>query len=351
VTGVFAATERSGHEEIVFCRDAASGLRAIVAIHDTTLGPGLGGIRMRDYASEAEALVDVLRLSEAMSLKASLSGLEFGGGKAVMIGVPPADRRADQFRALGRFVESLGGRYVPTEDLGTYTPDVEVLRETSRYGVGLSEKRGGGGDPSPMTAWGVVCGLRSAVDAAGLPAGLRGKKVVIQGVGKVGMALARFLIEAGAEVVVSDVERKRLEDAQRLGARIVANDDVLREPCDVLAPCATGAGLNEQTIPELRCRIVGGGANNQLATDDDDDRLASRGILYAPDFAINAGGLINVADELGAGGYSRERAKAKTETIEPTLRAIFAESARTGAAPGTVAVRMARARIDERRSR
>jgi leucine dehydrogenase len=351
VTSIFAASERSRHEEIVFCRHAASGLRAIVAIHDTTLGAGLGGIRMRDYASETEALVDVVRLSEAMSLKASLAGLDFGGGKAVMIGVPPTDRRAEQFRALGRFVESLGGRYIPTEDLGTYTPDVEVLRETSRYGVGLSEKRGGGGDPSPMTAWGVVCGLRSAIDVAGLPAGLGGKKVVVQGVGKVGMALVRFLLEAGAEVAVSDVERGRLAEAERLGARVVANDTVLGEPCDILAPCATGAGLNERTIPELRCRIVGGGANNQLATDEDDERLVARGILYAPDFAINAGGLINVADELGPGGYSRERAKAKTEAIEGTLRAIFAESARTAVAPGEVAVRMARARIEEHRAR
>jgi glutamate dehydrogenase/leucine dehydrogenase len=351
VTSVFAASECARHEEIVFCRDAPSGLRAIVAIHDTVLGPGLGGIRMRDYASETEALVDVLRLSEAMSLKASLAGLEFGGGKAVMIGVPPACRRADQFRALGRFVESLGGRYIPTEDLGTYTPDVEMLRETSRFGVGLSEERGGGGDPSPMTAWGVVCGLRSAIDAAGLPAGLRGKKVVVQGVGKVGLALVRFLLDAGAEVAVSDVERARLTDAERLGARVVPNDTVLSEPCDILAPCATGAGLNERTIPELRCRIVGGGANNQLATDDDDERLAARRILYAPDFAINAGGLINVADELGPGGYSRERAKAKTDTIESTLRAIFAESARTGSPPGKVAKRIASARIEERRGR
>ncbi len=347
---MFAASERPGHEQIVHCRDRASGLRAIVAIHDTTLGPGLGGIRMRDYASEAEALVDVLRLSEAMSLKASLAGLDFGGGKAVMLGVPQASRRASQFHALGRFVDSLGGRYIPTEDLGTYTPDVEQLRETSRYGVGVAQSRGGGGDPSPMTAWGIVCGLRAAIDAAGLAAGFAGKKVVVQGVGKVGMALARYLVEAGAAVVVSDVDQGRLEEAKRLGAGVIANEDVLREPCDVLAPCATGALLNERSIPELRCRIVGGGANNQLAIDEDDDRLAARGILYAPDFAINAGGLINVADELGEGGYRRERAKAKTEQIEPTLRAIFAESARTRVAPGKVAMRLARERIEKRRA-
>ena len=345
----FAASEAPAHEQIVYCRDTATGLRAIVAIHDTTLGAGMGGIRMRDYADESEALIDVLRLSEAMSLKASLAGLEYGGGKAVMIGVAPAARRAEQFRALGRFVDSLGGRYIPTEDLGTYTPDVERLRETSRYGVGLPESSGGGGDPSPMTAWGVVCGLRPSIEAAGLPAGFAGKKVVVQGVGKVGMALVRFLLEAGAEVAVSDVDRGRIDEAIKLGAREVSNDAVLREPCDVLAPCATGAVLDERTIPELRCRIVAGGANNQLATEADDDRVAARGILYAPDFAINAGGLINVADELGPGGYSRERAKATTERIEPTMARIFAESRRTDAPPGRVALRLARERIEQRR--
>ncbi len=337
-----------GHEQLVFCRDAASGLRAIVAIHDTTLGPGLGGIRMRDYASEEEALVDVLRLSRAMTLKASLAGLEYGGGKAVVVGMPPAERRAELFRALGRFVDSLGGRYIPTEDMGTFTADVEALRETSRYGVGVSEPRGGG-DPSPVTAWGVMCGLRAAFDAAGLSAGFAGKRVAVQGVGKVGMALVRYLLEARSEVLVSDVDASRLAEAEHLGARVVPNETVHHEACDVLAPCAGGGLLDERTIPELRCRIVGGGANNQLATEDDDERLRQRGVLYAPDFAINAGGLINVADELGPGGYSRNRAIAKTEEIEPTLRKIFAESSRTRVAPGRVALRLARERVEAKK--
>ena len=333
---------------MVYCRDRETGLRAIVAIHDTRLGPGLGGIRMRAYASENEALIDVLRLAGAMSLKASLAGLDYGGGKAVILGVPPAERRAALFRALGRFVDSLGGRYIPTEDLGTYTADVEDLRSTSRYGVGVAEARGGGGDPSPMTAWGVVCGLRAAIDGAGLAPGLRGKQVVVQGVGKVGLALVRYLVEAGAEVRASDVDSERADAARRLGARIVDNAAVHRERCDVFAPCATGAGLNERTIPELGCRIVGGGANNQLATEADDRRLQERGILYAPDFAINAGGLINVADELGPGGYTRARALAATERIEPTLCRIFAESRSSGTPPGAVAVRLAQARIEGR---
>ena len=341
--------EREGHEQVVFCRDPVTELRAIVAIHDTTLGPGLGGIRMRDYASEAEALTDVLRLSEAMSLKASLAGLDFGGGKAVIVGVARDGVRGALFAALGRFIDRLGGRYIPTEDLGTYTADVERLRETSRYGVGVSESLGGGGDPSPMTAWGVFCGMRAAIDAAGLADGFGGKRVVVQGVGKVGLALVRLLVEAKAEVRVSDVDPRRLEDAKRLGARVVANDSVHREDCDILSPCATGALLDEHTIPELGCRIVAGGANNQLASLEDGDRLEDRGIVYAPDFAINAGGLINVADELGPGGYDRARAVATTEKIEPTLRRIFAESKQTKVSAARVALRLARERIEAKR--
>ncbi|HSD10402.1 MAG TPA: Glu/Leu/Phe/Val dehydrogenase dimerization domain-containing protein [Candidatus Binatia bacterium] len=341
--------EREGHEEVVFCRDRSTGLRAIVSIHDTTLGPGLGGVRMRAYDSESDALADVLRLSEAMSLKASLAGLEFGGGKSVILGAPKAVDRPALFRAMGRFIDSLGGRYIPTEDLGTYTADIEHLRETSRFGVGVAESLGGGGDPSPMTAWGVVCGMRAAIDAANLPTGLRGKRVVVQGVGKVGLALLRYLLEGGADVRISDVDAARAEEARRLGAQVVANEAVHREPCDILSPCATGGLLNERTIPELGCRIVAGGANNQLATLEDDERLKNRGILYAPDFAINAGGLINVADELGPGGYDRSRALAATERIEPTLRRIFADSARRGVPPGALALRLARERIAARR--
>ena len=278
----------------MFCRDGRSGLRAVVAIHSTALGPGLGGIRMRDYASEDEALIDVLRLSEAMTWKASVAGLDFGGGKAVILGVPPAERRADVFRAFGREIEALAGRYLPTEDMGTFTEDLVVLRETSRFGVGLPTERGGGGDPSPTTAYGVFVGLRAAFAAAGLAPGFGGRTVAVQGVGKVGLALVRLLREAGAEVMVADVDRARLEQARALGARVVANQTIHREPCDVFAPCAGGAVLSERSIPELRCRIVGGGANNQLATEADGDRLAARGILYAPDFVINEIGRAHV---------------------------------------------------------
>lgn len=343
--------EAEDHEQVVFCRDRETGLRAIIAIHDTTLGPSLGGIRMRSYGSETEALRDVLLLAQAMTYKAAVAGLDFGGGKAVVLGVPPADRRAALFRALGSFVKSLSGRYIPTEDMGTITADVERLRETSPYGVGLSSERGGGGDPSPMTAHGVFCGMRAAIEAAGLASGFAGKRVAVQGVGKVGMALARDLLGAGAEVAVSDVDSARLEEVKRLGARVIACDVIHREPCDVFAPCAAGGVLNEKTIPELHCRVIAGGANNQLAGDEDEKRLHARGILYAPDFVVNAGGLINVADELGEGGYDRRRALARTEEIEPRLRRIFAESAQTRTPPGRIALRLARERIESARRR
>jgi glutamate dehydrogenase/leucine dehydrogenase len=337
--------EAEGHEQVVFCSDSRVGLRAIVAIHDTTLGPALGGIRVRSYASEEEALRDVLRLAKAMTFKAAVAGLDLGGGKAVVVGIPPRELRAEVFRALGRFVDSLGGRYIPTEDMGTDTEDLQRLRETSRYGVGLPEELGGGGDPSPMTALGVVCGMRAAIEAAGLPPGLRRKRVVVQGVGKVGLALARDLLAEGAEVLVCDLEEERVRAAERLGAVPVPCDGVFREPCDVFAPCAAGGVLNARTIPELGARIVAGGANNQLESDLDEERLRERGILWAPDFVINAGGLIQVAAELDPGGFDRRTACERTERIESTLKRIFAESKATGELPGQVALRLARERL------
>ena len=224
---------------------------------------------------------------------------------------------------------------------------ISVLRTADAWWVKTAA--GAARISTAATTTGQLLADRAAIDAASLSPGLRGKRVVVQGVGKVGMALVRYLLEGGAEVLVSDVDSGRADEARRVGAQVVANETVHREPCDILSPCATGALLNERTIPELGCRIIAGGANNQLATLGDDDRLQARGILYSPDFAINAGGLINVADELGAGGYDHDRALATTERIEPTLRGIFAESARSGAPPGTVALRLARERIAARR--
>jgi len=334
------------HEQVVFCADRAAGLKAIIVIHDTTLGPSLGGIRMRAYPSEAEAVTDALRLAQAMTFKAALAGLDYGGGKAVVIGDHTTTQREALFRALGRAIESLGGRYIPTEDMGTTTADIERVRKESRFGVGRDEVFSGGGDPSPMTAWGIFCGLRACLEEVDDTAEFRGKTVAVQGLGKVGYSLARYLHEAGANLIVADVDASRTQKATvELQARVVSPTEILFQPCDIFAPCAAGAVFNQDTIPRLRCRIIGGGANNQLLTDEDGDALQARGLLYAPDFAINAGGLINVADELGPGGYRRERAKAKTETIYPTLKTIFAEAKRREVPPHHLAVTLAQERI------
>lgn len=336
-----------GHEQVVVCTDQGAGLTAIIGIHDTTLGPALGGIRMRGYTSEDEALTDALRLSQAMTYKASLAGLSYGGGKAVVaiLGEPPANREA-LFRALGRAIQSLGGRYIPTEDMGTTTADLEHVLAESRFGAGRGEVFGGGGDPSPMTAWGILCGLRACLEETDGRVDFRGLKVALPGLGKVGFALAGYLHEAGVELIVADLDEARTQKAEsELGARIVDVDTILEQDCDILAPCAAGGIFHADTIPRLRCRIIGGGANNQLLTEDDGDAIHARDILYAPDFAINAGGLINVADELTPGGYRRERARAKTESIFDTLRTIFAQAEQRDVPPHRLAVTLAQERI------
>lgn len=346
MTSLLADMHAEDHEQVVFCADRAAGLQAIIVIHDTTLGPALGGIRMRAYASEAEAVTDALRLAQAMTFKAALAGLDYGGGKAVVIGDHTTTEREALFRALGRAVESLGGRYIPTEDMGTTTADIERVRKESRFGVGRDAVFGGGDDPSPMTAWGVMYGLRACLEELDGAAEFQGRTVAIQGLGKVGYALARYVREAGADLLVADVDATRTQRAaSELHARVVDPHEILFQQCDLLAPCAAGAIFNRETIPRLRCCIIGGGANNQLLTDDDGDTLRARGILYAPDFAINAGGLINVADELGPGGYRRERAQAKTETIYTTLKTIFAEAKRRDMPPHRLAITLAQERI------
>lgn len=301
---------------------------------------------MRAYASEAEAITDALRLAQAMTFKAALAGLDYGGGKAVVIGDHTTTQREALFRALGRAIESLAGRYIPTEDMGTTTADIERVRKESRFGVGRDEVFGGGGDPSPMTAWGIFCGLRACLEEVEGTAEFRGKTVAVQGLGKVGYSLARYLREAGANLIVADVDATRTQKAvAELQARVTGPEEILTQSCDILAPCAAGAIFNRDTIPHLRCRIIGGGANNQLLTEEDGDALAVRGIFYAPDFAINAGGLINVADELGPGGYRRERAQAKTEAIYSTLKTIFAEARSRSVPPHRLAVALAQERI------
>lgn len=334
------------HEQVVFCTDSTAGLTAIIAIHDTTLGPSLGGIRMRTYANEEDAVTDALRLARAMTYKASLAGLEYGGGKAVVVANETATSREILFRALGRAIESLAGRYIPTEDMGTTIADMEYVLAESRFGVGRAEVFGGGDDPSPMTAWGIFCGLRACLEETDGTTEFRGLTVALPGLGKVGYALAKYLHETGARLIVADVDAKRTQKAEaELNAQVVDPHQILTQQCDILAPCAAGGIFTQDTIRRLKCRIIGGGANNQLLTDADGDAIQERGILYAPDFAINAGGLINVADELRPGGYRHGRAKAKTEQIYTTLKTIFAEAKQRDIPPHRLAVTLAQERI------
>ena len=342
---VFSQMAAAGHEQVCHVADAATGLRAIVAVHSTALGPGLGGVRIREYADEQAALTDVLRLSEAMSYKAACAGLRCGGAKAVVLGPFPRDREAGM-HALGRAVDGLAGRYVATEDMGMTEADIALLNEVTPHAVGRSLEAGGSGDPSPHTADGVIAGMRASLRAAGRPVEFDGLSVAVQGCGNVGFGVIERLVAAGAQVFASDISQQACERAAGAGARIVDNDRIHAQSVDVFAPCGIGAILDERSIPELDCAIVAGGANNQLAIAADGERLAARGIIYAPDFVINAGGLINVSDELDGEGYNTERVRFRVASIESTLDEIFAEAISRGETTEAVATQMAKARIE-----
>ncbi len=293
---VFQNESFLNHEQIVFCSDPASGLKAIIAVHSTRLGPAMGGTRMWPYASEAAALQDVLRLSHGMTYKNALAGINFGGGKAVILGDPKSDKSGAALRAFAGYVDRLSGTYITAEDVGISVADVEEMRKVTPHVRGIAE--GGAGDPSPNTAFGVYKGMEAAVRHRLGAQSLSGVRVAIQGLGHVGMALGELLHEAGAELVVSDINEARVSDAvDCFGAEAVAPDEFHFASVDVLAPCALGAGLNEVTIPGIKAVVIAGAANNQLALPEDGERLRQRGILYAPDYAINAGGVISIAHE------------------------------------------------------
>lgn len=281
---VFERIGERGHEQVVFCNDPATGLRAIVAIHSTVLGPALGGTRFYPYASEADALEDVLRLSRAMTYKNAVSGLDLGGGKAVIIGEPRQIRTDDLIRAYASFIDGLGGRYLTAEDVGTTLDDMDLIHRETPYVTGVSESLGGSGDPSPATAWGVYWAMKACAQHLWQSAELAGRHVVVNGVGKVGSALVGHLVEADARVSVADIdpEATRLM-AERHGAAVVALESAHAVDCDIYSPCALGGALNDQTIPELRCAAVVGCANNQLQSEADAARLDQAGVLYAPD--------------------------------------------------------------------
>ena len=321
--GLFAQVKTTNHEQVVFCNDNATGLRAIIAIHNTVLGPGLGGTRMWNYASEAEALNDVLRLSRGMTYKAAISGLNLGGAKAVIIGDANQHKSEALMRKFGRFVENLNGKYITAEDVGTTTKDMEYVNMETDSVVGLPESMGGGGDPSPVTAYGTFMGMKASAKKAYGSDSLKGKKVAIQGIGKVGMHLVELVRNDGGIVSVSDINSDSLNHAAtEYGATVLNGDDIYSADVDIFAPCALGAILNTENINSLKCDIIAGAANNQLANEEEHGMLIKeKGLLYAPDFLINAGGLINVYSEYI--GYNRENAMRDTEKIYDTTVKIY----------------------------
>jgi valine dehydrogenase (NAD+) len=313
-----------GHEQVVFGNDPESGLRCIIAIYSTALGPALGGTRFYPYSSEETALVDVLRLSRAMAYKAACAGLDLGGGKAVIIGDPATDKSETLLRAYGRVIESLGGRYVTACDVGTAPADMSVVRRETRWATGALEVDGSSGDSGVMTAYGTYVGIRACVERAFGSPSLSGRHIAIQGVGKVGRRLAEHLHADGAKLTVSDVsEAATARCAEHLGADVVDPHDIHAVDADVFSPNALGGGLNDETIPQLQCQVVAGAANNQLLAPEHGAALAERGILYAPDYVINAGGVMQVGDELHPDGYSVERATARAGEIGHRLQDIF----------------------------
>ena len=335
-----------GHEQVVFGSDAETGMRAIIAIHSTALGPSLGGTRFYPYPDETTALTDVLRLAKAMAYKAAAAGLDLGGGKAVIIGDPARDKSEALLRAYGRLVESLNGRYVTACDMGTYPADMAIVARETRWATGADPVEGGSGDSGVLTAYGTFEGLQACVEEVWGSSDLRGRHVAIQGVGKVGRRLAVSIHEAGGRLTVADTDEDATAwCADHLGAEVVSVDKVHAVDADVFSPNALGAVLNDETIPELQCHIVAGAANNQLAEPRHADALADAGVLYAPDYVINAGGVIQVADELHTGGYSEQRARARASQIGPRLREIFALARAQGSTTAAAADHFAEQRM------
>lgn len=316
---IFSQLQSYEHEQIVICSEPTIGLKAIIAIHDTTLGPALGGTRMWNYENEQEALRDVLRLSRGMTYKAAISGLNLGGGKAVIIGDPREDKNEQLFRAFGRYVDSLGGRYITAEDVGIDVKDMEWVNMETKYVTGTPKATGGSGDPSPVTAYGVYMGIKASAKKAYGSDSLEGKRIAIQGAGHVSSYLAKLLSKENADLYICDIYQEKAEKvADETGAEVVDPDDIYGLDVDIFSPCALGGVVNDDTIPQFKCDIIAGGANNVLDEEDKHGNiLLDEGIIYAPDYVINAGGLINVASELE--GYNEERAHDKASRIYDTI--------------------------------
>ncbi len=336
-----------GHEQLVYCYDEPTGLRALIGIHNTVLGPALGGTRLWHYEKEEDALVDVLRLSRGMTFKAAISGLNLGGGKAVIIGDPKMKTEAF-LRRFGRFVQSLGGRYITAEDVNMRTRDMEYIGMETKHVTGLPETLGGGGDPSPVTAYGTYLGMKAAAKKVYGNDSLTGKTITVQGVGQVGTYLVEYLAKENAKVYVTDISQDRLQFvAKEYGAIVVGQEEIYDVNADIFAPCALGAIINDQTIDKLKCDIIAGAANNQLHDEEKHgNMLMERNIVFAPDFLINAGGLINVYNEY-LGNYNRDRAYSQTEKIYETCMDILTLSEKEGINPQKAAIAMATKRIND----
>lgn len=331
-----------GYEKVIQCHDANSGLNAIIAIHHTTHGPALGGMRLWPYATPQDALLDATRLAQGMTYKSAVAETGFGGGKAVILGQAQRDKTEPLLRAMGRFVDALGGQYITGEDVGTTVEDMSIVRQETPYVVGLPRARGGSGDPAPYTALGVFLGLRTCVEWALHTNDLRGIRVAVQGCGNVASHLCQQLHQAGALLTVTDVVAAKAQLlAQQYGASVVAPEEIYDVPCEVYAPCALGGTLNDHTIPRLQCHIVAGSANNQCLRAEHGDMLRQRDIVYAPDFVINAGGLLNVAMELVPTGYNAARVLEKVRHIADTVRALLDTAARQDISTHHAAVQLA----------
>ena len=341
---MFTDMEQMGHEQVIYCLDQTTGIRALIGIHSTTLGPALGGCRMWNYANEHEALRDVLRLSRGMTYKAALAGLALGGGKSVIFGDPVRDKSEALLRSFGKFVDSLGGKYITAQDVSISNTDLLHMHKETKHVVGLPVEMGGTGDPSPMTALGVFSGIKAAAAHRLQKNSLRGVRVAVQGCGSVGAKLCHLLHNEGAELLIGDIDADKTTPlSASCGAKVIASDALLGAEVDVFAPCALGAILDSDSIPQLQAKIVAGGANNQLLDEKiHDEMLRARNILYAPDYVINAGGLISVSYEIKKlTGNPTE----KTKAIYDTLLEIFHRAAQQGEGTGKTANHLAEERV------
>ncbi|WP_452224286.1 Glu/Leu/Phe/Val family dehydrogenase [Lacinutrix chionoecetis] len=346
---VFGQLSFDNHEQIVFCNDKDTGLKAIIGIHNTVLGPALGGTRMWQYNNEWEALNDVLRLSRGMTFKSAITGLNLGGGKAVIIGDAKTQKTPELMRRFGEFVHSLSGKYITAEDVGMETSDMDLVREVTPYVTGISEEKGGAGNPSPITAYGVFMGMKAAAKYKFGSDILEDRTIIVQGIGHVGEALVEHLTNEGAKVIISDISEGRLNEISiKYGAQIYKGNDIYSEAVDIYAPCALGATINDDTINKIQAKVIAGAANNQLANEKiHGQMLQDKGIVYAPDFLINAGGIINVYAELE--NYGKTEIMRKTENIYNTTLEILNNAEANNITTHQAALNIAQRRIDDRK--